>query len=259
MERVQPDPPRRGARVPRRGDDPPGAPSRLRNDDARGRDPRCGTLRTLRHSCPPGARNGSPGPARDSAAAPLGGRDRVLSSPWSRVRVRPVLHGSRCRPRGLRSRPARDGRGPAPRRGLRRARPVRVRVAACGLALVLTVAGLFELGAVVFDYRQRNGAFPAIAGFDGAWEERFVHGHDADLTAVEAPESWGLQGRVGELVLRDGPWPGLGIREPCPDWTGYQTLEFTIRSDRGGDAGTLGPGPQTSGTTARSSIASTGA
>jgi len=54
-----------------------------------------------------------------------------------------------------------------------------------------------------------------------------------DREVVPAPAGW--QARSGEPVtrvtFRPRPWPGIIVREPYPDWTGYRTLRFQIYSE----------------------------
>ena len=115
---------------------------------------------------------------------------------------------------------------------IERRHPV-VRVGAILLALLLLAVGLAELVQVTLDYRARNEAFPTLAGFDAPWEPRFVHGHDAELVSVPAPAAWVIPdaGLVGQLDTQAVDYPSLSIREPVPDWGGYNALEFVVWSD----------------------------
>ena len=76
---------------------------------------------------------------------------------------------------------------------------------------------------------------PALAAFDGAWWERWF---------VETQDSTPDRGCAAARARRDarrtaraarpaapGAYPGIGIVEPHPDWSGYRVLVITIVSD----------------------------
>jgi hypothetical protein len=82
-------------------------------------------------------------------------------------------------------------------------------------------------------YLQRNSAFPQIAAFESRWERWFVGIRPgARITPVDATEVWvgNETGRVMRIDFEGNRNPGLQIREPVPDWRGYQYLGFTVYS-----------------------------
>jgi hypothetical protein len=100
--------------------------------------------------------------------------------------------------------------------------------------VLLLAASAANLGLTTAAYVARDRAMPSLAAFDGAWWERwFVETHDSSLTAQASPA--GLDGSFAEplarLDLRSGTYPGIGIVEPHPDWSGYRRLIITIVSD----------------------------
>jgi hypothetical protein len=125
-----------------------------------------------------------------------------------------------------RHRPAYGTEGPRPVRGL-------PWVAWSAGALLLAVSAA-NLGLTTAAYVARDRAMPALARFDGAWWERwFVETQDSSLIAQARPS--GLDASIAEplarLDLKPGAYPGIGIVEPHPDWTGYRALVITIVSD----------------------------
>ena len=115
----------------------------------------------------------------------------------------------------------------------RHLRPVLVLVAAA-----LVAYAFLPLGRLIPALLGRNAAFPALCEFGGAWEKTFVLGRDADLEIVPPPAGWArpLQGNereqlVGLLTYRSADYPALHLKEPYPDWTGYDRLVFDVYSD----------------------------
>jgi hypothetical protein len=100
---------------------------------------------------------------------------------------------------------------------------------------LLLVASAAHLGMTTAAYVARDRAMPTLLAFDGTWWERwFVELGDSVLTARTRPP--GLEASFDEplarLDLEPGEYPGVGIVEPHPDWSGYRRLAFTIVSDR---------------------------
>lgn len=113
------------------------------------------------------------------------------------------------------------------------AAPAFVRVLLTLGAAVVAVSGMAPSLFVYRDYGLRDAAFPSICGFDDPWEMRFVHGNNAVLSRVDPPAGWDeARGKVGRLDLGNAPYPGLGMREPYPDWTGYEALEFSVWAEQ---------------------------
>jgi len=96
------------------------------------------------------------------------------------------------------------------------------------LAAAFTQPALWGLA-----YHYRRQAFPQICSFESYWENKFLIAQNAELTIVSPPNSWagGGDNRVGKLTLKPAAYPGLMVREPYPDWTGYDFLAFTVYSE----------------------------
>lgn len=92
------------------------------------------------------------------------------------------------------------------------------------LALALTPLTLWTTA-----YILRNKDFPEIVAFESQIERKFVRAQNASFGIVDAPPAWdGEHGRVGRLIIRKGLYPGIAIREPYPDWSGYRNLRLDI-------------------------------
>ena len=105
------------------------------------------------------------------------------------------------------------------------------------LALVLLGVGLAPLAVTALAYVQRDAAFPVICDFEARWEERFIIGRDAELDREEPPNGWpGARGdRAARLTFLPAKYPALLVREPYPDWTGYDRLVFGVYSELEGE------------------------
>ncbi|MCG6937852.1 MAG: hypothetical protein LJE83_06710 [Gammaproteobacteria bacterium] len=68
------------------------------------------------------------------------------------------------------------------------------------------LAGMTPLMRLSWDYLQRFKAFPVIMDIDASWCASFMH-------------------------YDKGEYPGISIIEPEPDWSGYRTLNFSVKSD----------------------------
>jgi len=102
-------------------------------------------------------------------------------------------------------------------------------VGAALFALFVSSWDLIELG---WHYGMRAAAFPVVVDFDSRWQQPFLSLPRASLAIVPAPEGW--RGKAGQMVAEISfpheRWPGVTIREPYPDWAGYQTLRVQIFS-----------------------------
>jgi len=106
--------------------------------------------------------------------------------------------------------------------------------AAFSAGVLLLAASGANLGLTTAAYIARDRAMPALAAFDGAWWERwFVETQDSRLIARATPPGLApsLAEPLARLDLRPGAYPGIGIVEPYPDWSGHQRLVITIVSD----------------------------
>ena len=116
-------------------------------------------------------------------------------------------------------------------RGMGQDGPVAARLLLAAALLALGLA-LLPLGGVAWYYAQRAAAFPVLADFTQSWQRPFLSVGRAELERVPAPPGWTeMAGRqVGRLTFLDAPWPGVTVREPWPDWSGYERLRFQVWS-----------------------------
>lgn len=110
--------------------------------------------------------------------------------------------------------------------------PLAARLVLVAAALVLALVSL-PLANVAWSYTQRTAAFPVVADLTQRWQRPFLSVGRSELAVVPAPAGWREQagGRVARLTFFDAPWPGFTVREPYPDWTGYDALRFQVWSD----------------------------
>jgi hypothetical protein len=82
-------------------------------------------------------------------------------------------------------------------------------------------------------YVRRWAAFPRICDFGASWESRFVASHDAALVPAHLPAALDPSGRqqAARITFERGTYPGAGIVEPYPRWTGYDRLVFDVYSE----------------------------
>jgi hypothetical protein len=100
-------------------------------------------------------------------------------------------------------------------------------------AAVLLAVAFLRVATVAVAYLGRDAAFPRICEFDDPWESTFVEVEDAVLARGERPAGWRREepGRAARVTFLPAPYPGLSIREPHPDWTGYRRLVFEVYSE----------------------------
>jgi len=104
-------------------------------------------------------------------------------------------------------------------------------VLACAvLALGLAITPLFG---VAWSYGMRAAGFPVVADLAARWQRPFLGVGRSELARVPAPGGWTEQAgrKVARLTFLDAPWPGITVREPYPDWSGYETLRFQVWSE----------------------------
>lgn len=108
----------------------------------------------------------------------------------------------------------------------------RMRVAASVLATVLLLAVFAPVAVRMADYRARDSSFPVLYECESRWERTFVRPVAASLEPGFLPAGFGesVGRRSGRWRLYARPWPGLSIKEPVPDWTGYRAIRFEIWS-----------------------------
>jgi VanZ family protein len=115
--------------------------------------------------------------------------------------------------------------------GLRIQRPWFKRAIRFGAAVVL-VSVFVPVLLWAEAYRQRNERFPTLCGFDTYWESKFLINNDSEFTLTDPPSRWNPPGggKVGRWFGQGGAYPSLGLREPCPDWRGYESLRISLYS-----------------------------
>jgi hypothetical protein len=120
---------------------------------------------------------------------------------------------------------------PALWRTLGRDGPVAARLMLIGAVLVLGLI-LMPLAGAAWSYAMRAAAFPVLADLAGGWQRPFLNVARSELSRVPAPEGWVEQSgnKVAKLTFFDAPWPGVTVREPRPDWSGYDAFRFQVWS-----------------------------
>lgn len=100
------------------------------------------------------------------------------------------------------------------------------------LAVALLAAAVVGLpvAEVALAYRARAQHFPALLQPGEPRDLYFVAGSGARYVVGALPHTFqAIEGESGfRLELGDGPWPGLALTEPEPDWTGFRVLNFDI-------------------------------
>ena len=97
------------------------------------------------------------------------------------------------------------------------------------LGISVLIASLTPLALWSAAYILRNKNFPEIVAFESPIERKFARSQNSYFSIVNAPDKWdGKRGKVGQLILGKGNYPGIAVREPYPDWSGYQTLRLEV-------------------------------
>ena len=101
------------------------------------------------------------------------------------------------------------------------------------VAIALMAGGLETLFRVVQAYRQRDEAFPVVCDFESTWGELFLDSRNVEWKVVSVPTEWSSSASrlVARLSFSVAEYPALILREPFPDWTGYDRFEFELYSD----------------------------
>lgn len=90
----------------------------------------------------------------------------------------------------------------------------------------VTLAAIYPLASLSWNYVGRNNDFPVIMDPNAQWAATFVGTNKASITL--SPETCGTS--QAELSLEPGTYPGLALLEPYPDWHNYRYLTFTLES-----------------------------
>lgn len=111
----------------------------------------------------------------------------------------------------------------------RRARPLQA-LSAFGLLL-----GLLPLALTMLAYQQRDSRLPLL--LDANVTESLAYARigsaarsPSDRHVVAVPTPWAATTAEAALEIRldEGPWPGLSIGEPAPDWRGHRALSIDL-------------------------------
>jgi len=106
---------------------------------------------------------------------------------------------------------------------------IRITMAATGTCVL--VASVIPLAYWSTAHLFRNASFPIICDFESYWTSRFVSAKDGELQVIENPAGWDSGGkRVAEIKYEPANFSELVVREPYPDWRGYQSLHFDVFS-----------------------------
>lgn len=121
---------------------------------------------------------------------------------------------------------------PGPWRAAGQAGLMASRLVLVGAVLALAIA-FSPMASVAGAYTTRSAKVPVLAELGAEWQAPLTSVPDAHVDRVPAPRDWeGMQGRtVARVRFLDAPWPGIAIREPWPDWSGYDRLRFRVWSD----------------------------
>jgi hypothetical protein len=96
-------------------------------------------------------------------------------------------------------------------------------------AVVLLILNAMSLLTWVAASRHRDSQFPILCSFESPLDLKFVSPQDATLKIVDAPQEATFGDRkCGCLELKPALYPGITIWETCPDWNGYDSLEFRV-------------------------------
>jgi hypothetical protein len=100
------------------------------------------------------------------------------------------------------------------------------------LGAALMLAPLAWSGAA---YLHRNSGLPRLADFGSPLGLYFVMTREANIHPGPGPSDWPRPGDPPSLwvVPTPGPWPGVTIEEPWPDWEGYAALAIDVTNPGG--------------------------
>ncbi|MES9944193.1 MAG: VanZ family protein [Candidatus Thiodiazotropha sp.] len=90
-------------------------------------------------------------------------------------------------------------------------------------------------------YQVRVDQFPRLINPDSFFSRALLEGSEGGaIRPIELPRDASIPADSGidscvYVSLVEGPWPGVDMQEPEPDWRGYAYFELAIYSDQGGD------------------------
>lgn len=110
----------------------------------------------------------------------------------------------------------------------------RARLLAPAILLMGTWLGLQSLGECIYDYWRRDRSRPTLLSATERWGRRFFWIDEGIVVGkVPAPKRWPSDGDqvLWQLILPDNiEYPGFGVYEPTPNWSGYETLAIDLES-----------------------------
>jgi VanZ family protein len=110
---------------------------------------------------------------------------------------------------------------------------------ASAVLAVATLMGTRQFVTCARDYWYRRDAYPDLIVFGQDWTDRFLWlDEGVELREGELPSTWprDVARQAVTVVFRPDqgkPFPGIGVKEPYPDWRGRSVLAFDV----------LNPGP----------------
>ena len=107
----------------------------------------------------------------------------------------------------------------------------RVLQIASGIAFfLLVILGTQPFVLCYIDYQKRNAALPNLIDLNEGWSRRFAYiGEGAGQLIGQLPNGWtGGEDVVGVRFPKGTRYPGLGIKEPYPDWRAFKTFAFDV-------------------------------
>jgi hypothetical protein len=109
----------------------------------------------------------------------------------------------------------------------------RIGAALAGVALL--VFHSLPLANVMLAYAHRNQDFPTLFDARDARADKFVAALRSEMEYVPLPSMFAKQVNEPTLHVRftTGPWPGLDLDEPYPDWSGYRALMLDLTNPSG--------------------------
>lgn len=100
--------------------------------------------------------------------------------------------------------------------------------------LALLTVGIWPFASCTWDFFWRNRSFPILIDFQANWSNRFLWRDDSvQVSQRPVPSDWPAaagQNVIFAKIANEDQFPGLGVREPYPDWHQYETLAFDIYS-----------------------------
>lgn len=116
-----------------------------------------------------------------------------------------------------------------------RARNVRISAALWTVFGLCLAAALAPLAWTAAAYLHRNAREPVLADFDTALGRFFVMTQSVATEPMPIPARWRQSGDRSALRVEpvSGPWPGVTIEEPWPDWAAYRQLAIDVTNPGG--------------------------